>query len=281
MVLSALVALTASAAPVLHVQPGQARPGDAVLIAVSGSAVMPEGTLGATPLSFVPCPLGACAFLGLGVEHPAGELPVEVVVAGERSWVLRGSIDVLPANFPKRQLKVSRRFTSPSRKDQQRSARDSAAFADAFDRDFEALLPVDGFGWPRPPVITAPFGDLRLLNGKKKSQHFGVDLDGETGAPIYASADGDVVLVRDCFASGNTVLVHHGARVFTAYFHLSAFEVAQGQQVKRGDRLGRVGKTGRVTGPHLHFGAKIDGRWVDPLSLLRLDLEAPATRSSR
>lgn len=273
MVSPALVAAVVVASPVLHVQPGEARPGDAVLVAVSGAEEPPSGTLGPAPLSFVPCPLGFCAFAGLAVEHAAGDLEIDIEVPGTQKVRLVGSLSVAPAQFPKRQLKVSRRFTSPSRQEQLRSARDQAAFADAFDRDFDAWIPTGDFGWPRPPVLTAPFGDLRLLNGKKKSQHFGVDLDGDTGAPIYAANDGDVVLVRDCFASGNTVLVHHGGRVFTAYFHLSAFDVKQGQAVRRGQLLGRVGKTGRVTGPHLHFGAKVDGRWVDPLSLLRLRFE--------
>ena len=91
--------------------------------------------------------------------------------------------------------------------------------------------------------------------------------------PDYAANDGEVVMVRDCFASGNTVLVHHGGRLFTAYFHMSKFEVKEGQKVKRGELLGLVGKTGRVTGPHLHFGVKLDGRWVNAESLLRLSMK--------
>ena len=91
-------------------------------------------------------------------------------------------------------------------------------------------------------------------------------------------------MARDCFGSGNTVLIHHGGRLFTSYFHMSAFAVKVGDHVVRGQPLGKVGKTGRVTGPHLHFGVKLDGRWLDPESLLRLEFpqarKAPTDRST-
>jgi hypothetical protein len=85
-----------------------------------------------------------------------------------------------------------------------------------------------------------------------------------------AASDGVVVLARDCVLSGRTVLVHHGAGVFTGYFHLSRIDVRDGARVTRGDRVGRVGATGRTTGPHLHFAVRADGRYVDPPALLGL-----------
>jgi murein DD-endopeptidase MepM/ murein hydrolase activator NlpD len=129
------------------------------------------------------------------------------------------------------------------------------------------------FAWPKLSRLTAPFGDLRMFNGKKQSQHFGTDIDGDTGDPAYAANDGVVVMNRECFGSGNTVLIHHGLGIYTAYFHLSRFDVKKGDRVRKGDQVGLVGMTGRVTGPHLHWGVKIDGRWIDPESLLRLDFE--------
>ncbi|HSP18192.1 MAG TPA: M23 family metallopeptidase, partial [Myxococcaceae bacterium] len=123
---------------------------------------------------------------------------------------------------------------------------------------------------PREALVTAHYGDRRTLNGKKSTQHYGLDLVGATGEEIRAANDGRVVMVRDCYTSGNTVLIDHGAGLITAYFHLSKFLVAGGQEVRRGDRLGLVGKTGRVTGPHLHFGAHIGVLWVNPPALLAL-----------
>jgi murein DD-endopeptidase MepM/ murein hydrolase activator NlpD len=260
----------------VQVQPGSARPGDPVLITVTGVTEAPTGRLGAEELTFLPFHAGFQALVGLSVEKDSGVLPLEVVVvddAGKRA--VQGSIDVLAPDFRRRALTVSKRFTSPSKKDRQRSARDTKAFAEAFDRDFEPWLFASDFAWPVPSEMTAPFGDIRLLNGKKTSQHFGIDLDGDTGDPVFSANDGEVVLVRDCFASGNTVLVHHGGRLFTAYFHLSKTNVRDGEVVKKGQLLGLVGKTGRVTGPHLHWGVKLDGRWVDGETLISLRFDEP------
>jgi len=269
---------TLLAAAELRLQPGVARPGDAVLVEVTGTASAPSGQLGSAELVFLPLGASWVAITGLSVDHKPGRVAVEVVVKTEvGKQQLTGELEVTKANFRRRQLTVSKRFTSPSKQQRQQSAADQEAFSAAFDRDFEPWTFDRAFAWPRAAAVTAPFGDLRLLNGKKQSQHFGADLDGATGDPIFASNDGEVVLVRDCFASGNTVLIHHGGRLFTAYFHLSATDVKQGQRVSRGQPLGRVGKTGRVTGPHLHFGVKLDGRWVDPESLLELELSDQST----
>lgn len=256
----------------VHLQPGVARPGDAVLVTVLGVTKLPTGTLGPDTLDFLPIADGFQALVGLSVEASLGTrtLTVELIPEGGTETTIIGSLDVVEPGWPKRELKVAKKFTNPSKNEQLRSARDTKAFSEAFDVDLEPWLFSRDFVWPRPKDITAPFGDLRLMNGKKKSQHFGTDLDGNTGDPITAANAGEVVMVRDCFASGNTVLIHHGGRLFTAYFHLSKFEVKEGDLVQPGQRIGLVGKTGRVTGPHLHFGVKLDGRWVDPSSVLGL-----------
>ena len=257
----------------ISLQPGTARPGDAVLVTVRQAQHAPTGSIGSWELTFLPVGGGGFqALLPLSVDAKPGEYELSVVVGkGRERELMTGTLDIAVNTFRKSELTVSKKFTSPSKKDQQRSAADQKAFDHAFDLDFEDWRFAQNFDWPRPPVVTAPFGDRRMFNGKQKSQHFGLDLDGEIGDPIYAANSGEVVLVRDCFGSGNTVLLHHGGRLFTAYFHLSKFEISQGAKVTRGQLLGRVGKTGRVTGPHLHFGVKVDGKWVNPESLLSLD----------
>ena len=152
-------------------------------------------------------------------------------------------------------------------------AEDKVAFTRAFNQSLGPRRFADNFQWPRPRQLTAPFGDLRLFNGKKQSQHFGVDLEGKVGEPNYAANEGTVVMVRECYASGGTVLIHHGANLFTAYFHISKFTAHEGQEIKRGEQVGLVGKSGRVTGPHLHFGVKVAGLWVNAETLLQLDFE--------
>ena len=272
-----LIALLLSAE--LLLQPGSALPGDVVLLTVTGVDQVPVGWLGKRPLAFFPSPGGFWALVGLKVDEPQGELPVTIdAIHASKRVKLGGSLEVRPPAFRHRSLSVAKRFTSPSTEDLRHSERDQRAFRKAFDQRLGPFLFESDFAWPRKDLVAAPFGDLRLFNGKQQSQHLGVDLDGEMGDPVTAANDGDVVLVRECFASGGTVLVHHGGRLFTAYFHLSRFDVAQGDHVTKGQLLGLVGQSGRVTGPHLHFGVKLDGRWVNPESLLSLQFSAPDLR---
>lgn len=285
--LGALLALSISAE--LTIQPGVARPGDAVLLAVKGSGEAPSGQLGGAELTFLPWGDQWLALAPLSVDLKPGHLAIEIVTRSDgHREKLTGELEVTKANFRRRKLTVSKRFTSPSKKERQWAADDQKAFNTTFDRDFEPFGFQGDFGMPRNAPLAAPFGDLRLFNDKKPSQHYGADIDGETGDPIFAANAGQVVMVRPCFGSGNTVLIHHGGRLFSAYFHLSAFEVKEGAVVNRGDLLGKVGKTGRVTGPHLHFGMKLDGKWIDPMSVLRLEFpplsgqptSAPASRET-
>jgi len=259
----------------VRVQPGLARPGDAVLIEVTGSPNQPQGKLGSAELVFLAFGGSWLALVPLSVDLKPQRLSLEVITTTEGGKEkLAGELEVKKPDFRRRTLTVARKFTNPSKKERLWSAEDQKMFNAAFDQDFTAWAFTTDFAWPRKDKVAAPFGDLRLFNGKKQSQHFGADIDGDTGDPIYAANDGEVVMVRPCFGSGNTVLIHHGGRLFTAYFHLSEFAVKQGDHVVSGQPLGKVGSTGRVTGPHLHFGVKLDGKWVDPESLLRLDFPA-------
>lgn len=257
----------------LRIQPGTARPGDPVLVTVRGLSGPLAGRLGEWSLRFQPIEGGFQALVGLPVELAEGALEVKVHPVDDEEGALTGSLEIVSARFPRRQLSVARRYVQPPARVRRRIAEDRAAFARALAQAPVPRLFREGFSWPRPPVVTAPFGDLRIFNGKRKSQHFGIDLDGRTGDPIHAANAGRVVLVRDCYASGKTVLLYHGADLYTAYFHLSEFRVREGETVPQGALLGLVGKTGRVTGPHLHWGVKVDGRWVNGETLVRLDFE--------
>jgi murein DD-endopeptidase MepM/ murein hydrolase activator NlpD len=124
---------------------------------------------------------------------------------------------------------------------------------------------------PRTSVITSEFGSGRVFNGRVTSRHLGVDFRGAVGEPVLATNRGVVALVDNFFLAGNVVYIDHGAGVVTAYFHLSKTLVAAGDTVTRGQRIGLVGATGRVTGPHLHWAARYGTITVNPLDLLALD----------
>ncbi|MDB4876375.1 MAG: putative family peptidase [Gemmatimonadetes bacterium] len=118
--------------------------------------------------------------------------------------------------------------------------------------------------------MTSRFGSGRLFNGRVSSNHLGIDYRGAVGEPIYAANRGVVALVAEFFLAGNVVYIDHGDGLVTAYFHMSRPEVAVGDTVERGQEIGLVGSTGRVTGPHLHWSARFGALTIDPADLLAL-----------
>jgi murein DD-endopeptidase MepM/ murein hydrolase activator NlpD len=127
----------------------------------------------------------------------------------------------------------------------------------------------------RPVPGTEPgtgFGSRRIINGKPRAPHTGIDFAAERGTPVVAVNSGRVALVGEYFFPGRLVVVDHGLGLHTLYFHLDSIDVAEGDPVDRGQRVGTVGSTGRATGPHLHFGALVGAARVDPASLLSLDI---------
>jgi len=262
-----LVSSAAAATPSLELIPASVKPGDPVLLVVHGVEGVPDGTVGSLSAEFYRHGDTAEALVGIPVEEEPGLLRVKVTAG---ALTLDGGLEVVPPEFPERKLTVASKFVKIPKAAKARIKADRAAYQKAWATPFRPRAFGDNFEKPRDAVITAHFGDKRTLNGKKTTQHFGLDLDGSTGDEIRAANDGRVVMVRDCYTSGNTVLVEHGAGLITSYFHMSKFLVKPGQEVKRGELLGLVGKTGRVTGPHLHFGAHIGTLWVNPQALLAL-----------
>ncbi len=265
------LAAPAAAAPRLSVQPVRAKPGDPVLVHVQGVKAPPTGELAGRPLRFVPAAGGGyLALSGLPGEQAPGLLEVRVEAPVALSAPLRAPLEVVDPAYPASELRVDSRFVDPPPEVKARIQADQEAFARAYAQPLVPPLFRGPFAWPRRARLTAHYGQKRTFNGQLKSQHYGTDLAGRIGAPVAATNAGTVVLVRDCHGSGNTVVLHHGAGLYSAYFHLSAIGVKEGQQLARGQVLGKVGNTGRVTGPHLHWGVRADGLWVDPETLLTL-----------
>ncbi len=178
--------------------------------------------------------------------------------------------------FEVERLRVDPRFATPP--DSALAARIAAEYARAMRISDEALatprLWEGAFARPRPTRITSAFGTGREFNGEIRSRHLGTDLAGAPGALVVAPNRAAVALVDSTWYGGNVVYLNHGAGVVTAYLHLSRILVAEGDTVETGTPIGRVGATGRVTGPHLHWIARYGRVTVDPLSLEALDLTA-------
>jgi len=275
--LAASSAGVAQAQPTLEVSSPRAKPGDALLLTVEGAAGMPSGTLGDRPLAFFPFARGFRAVAALPIELPPGApVPVTVEVPGEGDagpGALTAAVAVEDPQFRETRLRVASRYVEPPPKVRRWIKADQQAFNRAFAQPFVPPLFREGFDWPRRAELTSHYGDQRVFNGKKKSQHYGLDLQGKVGDPILSVNDGQVVMVRQCYASGGSVVINHGAGVYSVYFHLSRFQVKEGQTVRKGEQIGLVGKSGRATGPHLHWSMKVAGLYVDPESILRMDFK--------
>jgi murein DD-endopeptidase MepM/ murein hydrolase activator NlpD len=170
------------------------------------------------------------------------------------------------------QVRAAERFTAPPdsalqvRIDAERVlSRDASQRAHKVPR-----LWTEPFMRPRTARITSVFGSGRQVNGVWRSRHYGLDIAGPTGAPVRAANRGVVALIGNFFYGGNSIFVHHGDGLMTVYHHLSRVLVAVGDTVERGQLIGKVGATGRVTGPHLHWGAQYGTVSFDPTELLTL-----------
>ena len=157
-------------------------------------------------------------------------------------------------------------------------AEDMAAIEDERKQVREAVSVVtdnsywkNGFMLPTKGRISGKFGGQREMNGRKMNPHNGADIAAMVGTPVVSAGDGEVVLTaNNLFYTGNVVIVNHGYGLQTIYAHLNEITVKQGQKVKKGELLGKVGKTGRVSGPHLHWGATLKGLRFNPFTLLNL-----------
>ena len=172
----------------------------------------------------------------------------------------------------RRRLAVSSRFTQPLDSATERRIASENARAKEVGRQAHATprLWTAAFLRPRNSRVTSRFGSGRVFNGSVTSSHLGVDFSGARGAPVLASNRGVVALADNFFLAGNVVYIDHGGGVVTGYFHLSKTLVSPGDTVARGQKIGLVGATGRVTGPHLHWSARYGAITVDPLGLVAL-----------
>jgi murein DD-endopeptidase MepM/ murein hydrolase activator NlpD len=207
---------------------------------------------------------GACYF-PVDLLRKAGPLELARRRGGRRE---AASIRVGTFDYPTQKLTLPRRMVELSPEDLARVNRES--------REMARLWKLDGprrftlpLGGPLDPLPKGGrFGHRRIINGSPRSPHGGADYSVAEGAPVLAAADGTVAMVADQFFGGNAVFLDHGDGLVTMYMHMSRVDVAEGASVRRAERVGAVGSTGRATGPHLHFGVRWRGARVDPALLL-------------
>lgn len=170
--------------------------------------------------------------------------------------------------FPTRRLTVDEKFVNPPPEVQDRIREESRKVQTIFSSATPRRIWRGAFEAPVAARATSSFGKRSILNGQLRSPHSGTDFDAEAGAAVRAPNAGTVVLAEDLYYSGNTVILDHGMGLYSYFAHLSRIDVGTGAEVRRGDPVGAVGATGRVTGPHLHWSVRLAGARVDPLSLI-------------
>jgi len=206
------------------------------------------------------------AIVGIPLSAEPGKATIEVSHPKSKDTAI--VFDILPKKYSVQQLKVPPNQVNLSPEDEARVTRETEkvrAALDAFTAQAPSTLRLEQ---PVPGRRSSSFGLRRVFNGESRNPHSGMDIAAPTGTPVKAPLAGRVVDVGNYFFNGNNVIVDHGMGLVTMYCHLSKIRVEVGQELKRGEVLGDVGATGRVTGPHLHWGVSLNGAMVDPALFL-------------
>jgi murein DD-endopeptidase MepM/ murein hydrolase activator NlpD len=213
------------------------------------------------------------ALIGIDLEQAPGPMVVraDAVDQSGRPIGAQATIRVLDAQYPVQRLTVPPGFVeldgaTLERVNQEKALLDRLWETRASERfwDGRFRIPLDGAGRPYG------FGLRRIINGEPRAPHTGADFSAPAGTPVLAANGGLVALVAEHFFAGRSVVLDHGLGLYTMYFHLRESLVQPGQRVAKGQPIALVGSTGRATGPHLHWGARLDGARIDPLELLQV-----------
>jgi murein DD-endopeptidase MepM/ murein hydrolase activator NlpD len=274
LLLSGEVAFAASAGGIAWPKALEIFQGDLVETSVTGSALAAvEGTFGKEKIFFYATgPSTFRAVLGADVDaKPAASalrLSAKTHAGGEIRFDV--PIKIKAKGFKQESFNVPPGFDQMTPENLAEIRREQSAFARAF------AAPETGRFWEAPFIRPVPheesassFGRRRIINGTPRAPHSGLDLSSPAGTEVVATNHGKVVLAGNFFFAGGSVVVDHGGSLFTMYFHLSDIRVGEGDFVRRGDVVALSGATGRVTGAHLHWGARLANARIDPLELIR------------
>jgi murein DD-endopeptidase MepM/ murein hydrolase activator NlpD len=215
------------------------------------------------------------AVIGVDLDVKAGTYPttIRVTRSGVNGPVVEKrsvSVVVKPVKYPTTELKVADEYVDLSPENLARAQREQKELDVIHNTITREILWKEPFVVPIAGETGTNFGHRRIFNGQARAPHAGADLHAATGTPIHSTNRGRVVLAKDLFFTGNTVIVDHGLGIYSLYAHLSRIDVDAGAMIERNQVLGLSGATGRVTGPHLHWGIKVQNARVDPFSVINL-----------
>jgi murein DD-endopeptidase MepM/ murein hydrolase activator NlpD len=259
----------------VEVIPRAISPGEVALIRIfpGAGAALPAGLLVAAGDKAIPlweCPKAKEARCGL-VPTPMEarkSFPIQVTWSeGTKAFSDTTSVSLVEKKYPQTKLKVLPGKVNPDPEEQKRIDREREEFRVLYESPSPQPFWNEKFIAPTTVHVTSAFGSQRVFNGEVKTVHYGVDLRAGPKNPIVSANAGKVVYAKEAFYGGNMVIVDHGLGIYSSYSHLSAIQVTVGQIVKRGEKLGMAGSSGRVTGPHLHWAVRVHGLSVDPLQM--------------
>jgi len=244
-------------------------PGGIVAVELGAAATKPQAHANGVPLMVLGDTSSWVALVGIALSAKPGAAAIQLRRTGQPDATIGYTIEA--KQYAEQHLKVPQRTVDLSKEDLARHERERvhqsqviATFRDQLPRALRMVQPTPG---PR----SSSFGLRRVFNGQARNPHSGMDIAADVGTPVVAPADGRVLDTGNYFFNGHTVWIDHGAGLLTMMCHLSAIDVKAGDSVSAGQRVGAVGATGRVTGPHLHWSVSLNRTMVDPELFLRDD----------
>jgi len=255
--------------PEIIVDPKTPGPGDLLVVTVKHELGTLEGKFNGKKIYFNPSKETFKAIVAIDYFTEPGKYDLEIISNGS---VIKQTVEVIKKEYEVQQLTLPKHMVELSAKDEARAERDQRKMAAIWPKETSRLWRGD-FSNPLEGEIITPFGVRRFINKIPKSPHTGVDVKGNKGDKIIAPNNAIVALIDNQFFAGKALVLNHGQGIYTMFFHLSKVLVKPGQSVKKGEIIALVGATGRATGPHLHWGARVQGARIDPLELVHLKLE--------
>jgi hypothetical protein len=262
-------------APAVNIDaPGRVFQGGIYLVTLSGDGTVTSarGLFSRRSVYFNPTGVPG-TFVGLlGIDIAASPEVKTLAVTLKKSngtiETLTRSVTVVKGDFTVQHLTMDDKWLSYDKATLKRIQHENEVATALYATESPKRLWSEPFAMPLVGRISGSFGLGRYINGEPSSSHSGIDIAAVTGTPVLAANDGTVALVMDMFFSGLSLFIDHGQGLYTMYFHLSDVLVTERESVKRGQIIARVGATGRVTGAHLHFGARLNYNKVNPAELM-------------
>lgn len=263
--LALALCITLLMAPPTHAEPRESRvPGGVALVDLGpASTPRPSARFNDKPVLIREREGRWQAVVGLPLGLEAGTHPLAVTTGGTGATSV--AIDVAPKRYAEQHLTIkNKRQVNPNEEDMRRITAERVRISAAMNQWQDVPDPDLAFTTPLEGPRSDSYGKRRFFNGQPRRPHGGMDIAMPAGTPIVAAADGVVTETGDFFFNGNTVFIDHGQGLLTLYMHMQEIDVAPGQVVTKGQRIGTVGATGRVTGAHLHLSVRLNGTYVDP-----------------